>query len=302
MTRVETGSRLHFGLLAPPPRDGRRGFGGCGLMVEAPAIRVAAEPAGEWSATGPASARALAVARRVAPDRPCRIVVEACPPEHVGLGVGTQLSLATARAVERALGRRDRPAAELARLVGRGGRSAVGVHGFEHGGLLVDGGKHVGEVLAPLVARVDVPPPWLFVLLTPPGDGAWHGDRERDAFKEMTATEPDDSLPRLVTDSLLPAVARQDLDAFAGALAEYNARAGEAFRVAQGGVYGPEARGLIDWLRSEGLVGVGQSSWGPTAFSVVGDADRAAAVVASAGRRWPHLAKWVTEARSTGAV
>src|SRR5437764_1418439 len=36
MTRVETGSRLHFGLLRPAPAPGGRAFGGCGLMVEAP--------------------------------------------------------------------------------------------------------------------------------------------------------------------------------------------------------------------------------------------------------------------------
>ena len=67
MIRVVTGSRLHFGLLRPPPADGRRGFGGCGLMIDAPAIRVAVEPAAEWSATGPSADRALAVGRRVAP-------------------------------------------------------------------------------------------------------------------------------------------------------------------------------------------------------------------------------------------
>src|SRR5262249_58308056 len=111
MPRVEPGSRLHFGLLRPPPSDGDRGFGGCGLMVEAPAVRVAVEPAAGWSATGPAADRALAVARRVAGDgRPLRVTVEACPPEHVGLGTGTQLSLAVARAVLQ-LAPRDSPRA-----------------------------------------------------------------------------------------------------------------------------------------------------------------------------------------------
>src|SRR5215207_1822870 len=64
MTRVTTGSRLHFGLLRPPPAGGGRGFGGCGLMVEAPAVRVAVGPARDWSAAGPLADRALAVARR----------------------------------------------------------------------------------------------------------------------------------------------------------------------------------------------------------------------------------------------
>jgi beta-RFAP synthase len=299
MTRVETGSRLHFGLLEPPPRDGRRGFGGCGLMIEAPAVRVAVEPASDWSATGPASARALAVARRVAPDRPCTLVVEVCPPEHVGLGVGTQLSLAVARAVERSLGRPDRPAAELARLVGRGTRSAVGVHGFDRGGFVVDGGKRDADAIAPLVARAEFPAEWRVVLLTPPGGGEWHGDRERDVFAGMAGA--DAALCRLILTGMLPALVERDLVSFGGALAEYNARAGEPFRAAQGGIHGAAARELIGWLRGQGVAGVGQSSWGPTAFAVVGDADRAAAVLESAGRRWPDLEKWVTAARLTGA-
>src|SRR5947209_6002394 len=255
MTRVATGGRLHFGLLAPPPVGGRRGFGGCGLMVEAPAVRVAVEPAGEWSASGPASGRALAVARRVAPERPCQVVVEACPPEHVGLGVGTQLSLAVARAFDSMA-----PATELARRAGRGGRSAVGVHGFEHGGFLVDGGKCAEDRLAPLVARAEFPSEWRIILLSPPAAGHWHGDRERDVFARMAGHGPDDALGRLVLTGMLPALAERDVPAFAAALADYNVRGGEPFRAAQGGPYAAAAAGLIGWLRGKGLVGVGQAS------------------------------------------
>jgi len=60
MTRVETGSRLHFGPAAAARRQvGRRGVRRAGgLMVEAPAVRVAVEPAADWSATGSAADRA----------------------------------------------------------------------------------------------------------------------------------------------------------------------------------------------------------------------------------------------------
>ncbi len=282
MTHVETGSRLHFGLLRPPPVDGRRGFGGCGLMVEAPAVRVAVEAAADWSASGPAADRALTVARRIIPDRPHRIVVEACPPEHVGLGVGTQLSLAVARAIFGV----SQSAKNLARLTGRGGRSAIGVHGFERGGFLVDGGKRDGEDTAPLVARAEFPAEWRVVLLMPHTQSNWHGERERAAFAALSSAPPDDSLCRLILLGMLPALAERDLPAFAEAVSEYNARAGEPFRAAQGGPYAPEAAELIGWLRSQGVAGVGQSSWGPTAFAIVSDEDWAAAVSEGARRRW----------------
>jgi beta-ribofuranosylaminobenzene 5'-phosphate synthase len=299
MTRVETGSRLHFGLLRPPPKDHDRGFGGCGLMVDAPAVRVAAEPADDWSADGPAAERALSVARRVSPDRPHRIVVETCPPEHVGLGVGTQLSLAVARAIVGSAV----PAAELARRAGRGARSGIGVHGFDRGGFLVDGGKRTGDGLAPLVARAEFPPDWRIVLLTSADRPDWHGEREVAAFAALAAAAADDVLCRLILVGMLPALAERDLPAFAEALAEYNARAGEPFRAAQGGPYLPVARELIDWLRGRGVRAAGQSSWGPTAFAVVGDADRAAALTTAARRRWSETVEIVvTAAGNRGAT
>jgi beta-RFAP synthase len=306
MTRVETGSRLHFGLLGPPPCDGRRGFGGCGLMVEAPAVRVAGEPAGEWSASGPSAERALAVARRVAPDQPCRVVVEACPTEHVGLGVGTQLSLAVARAVIENAPHGSQgaecDAAELARLAGRGGRSAIGVHSFEQGGFLVDGGKCTGNAVAPLVARAEFPPEWRIVLLVPRASGDWHGDREHDVFARLSGGRQDDALCRLVLTGMMPALAEQDVQAFGDALREYNVRAGEPFRAVQGGPHSAAAADLIGWLRGQGLVGVGQSSWGPTAFAVVADEGRAAAVVTAARQKWAGAVEVLaTAARNRGA-
>jgi beta-ribofuranosylaminobenzene 5'-phosphate synthase len=299
MIRVETGSRLHFGLLRPPPVGGRRGFGGCGLMVEAPAVRVAVEPAADWSASGPVADRALAVARRVAPARPHRVVVEACPPEHVGLGVGTQLSLAVARAVVE----QGVPGDELARVAGRGGRSGIGVHGFDRGGFLVDGGKRSDDDLAPLIARAEFPPDWRMVLLTPPDRPDWHGERERTAVAALSAAPADDALCRLVLLGMLPALAARDLPAFSEAIAEYNARAGEPFRAAQSGLFAPAAEPVIDWLRGQGIRGIGQSSWGPTVFAVTDGLDQAEAVLRSARERWGSgVTAVATAARNRGVM
>ncbi len=132
MTRVSTGSRLHFGLFRLPPagpwRAGERYYGGLGLMIERPGVRVAVAPAAEWGADGPLAVRALAVARTFASRnpklaRPHHVMVEACPPEHAGLGTGTQLSLAVARALAVSCGESDFPVADLSRLTGRGRRS-----------------------------------------------------------------------------------------------------------------------------------------------------------------------------------
>src|SRR5947199_256063 len=82
-----------------------------------------------WCAEGPLAERALVFARRFAQsvqqdhfDRtfpPRRLLVEQAPPEHAGLGLGTQLGLTVARALAVSWGL-PLEVPELARRVGRG--------------------------------------------------------------------------------------------------------------------------------------------------------------------------------------
>ena len=66
---------------------------------------------------------------------------------------------------------------EIARRVGRGERSAVGVHGFDRGELVVEGGKRPGEDVSPVLARLELPTAWRVVLFTPGARDHWHGGR-----------------------------------------------------------------------------------------------------------------------------
>ena len=290
MTRVEAPARLHFGLLSAPlagqEKAKGRQFGGVGLMIDSPKVILHAIPAMQWAAVGPDAERAIAFAQRFMATlpseqrRPFTIEVEACPEAHAGLGSGTALALAVARAIALETGHGHWPAVELAERVGRGERSAIGVHGFERGGLIVEAGKTPAERVAPLVGSHTFPSEWRIVLIRPPIDASWHGSRERQAFEGLTHGNPTESLCRLVLMGLLPALAANDVDAFGEALHEYNARAGEAFTLQQGGTYAsPAVAELIGFLRKHGVYGVGQSSWGPTVFTVAGDEAAAEGIV-----------------------
>ena len=102
---------------------------------------------------------------------------------------------------------------------------------------------------------------------------------------------------------MLPALAERNLAAFGEALHEYNARAGEPFRAAQGGPYVAETTELIAWLRGQGVRGVGQSSWGPTVFAVVGSETQAHALLELARRQCCEaVAVAITAARNRGAA
>jgi beta-RFAP synthase len=284
--RVQCASRLHFGLLSLPAagRDQSalpaRSFGGIGLMVHDPGLAVTVCPADAWHAEGPLAGRALEYARRFVLTlpadrrRPYGVCVERSAPEHAGLGTGTQLGLALTRALAVAAGQAELDAVELAHRVGRGRRSALGVHGFARGGLLVDAGKHDPETVAPLVARHPFPEAWRILLVLPRRSAGLHGAEESQAFERLhaqgIAPERTERLCRLVLLGLLPALVEMDCRAFGEALYELNVLVGEAFAVVQGGVYaGARVADVVTFIRRQGVAGVGQSSWGPTVFAVV---------------------------------
>src|SRR5262249_15114322 len=156
-----------------------------------------------------------------------------------------------------------------------------------------------GDGLAPLVARHDFPDEWRVVVAIPSASPGLAGAAELGAFQDLR-TDPalTERLCRLVLLGLLPALVERDLAPFSGALGELNARSGELFAPIQGGPHsvGPVSD-LIAFVRSLGVDGVGQSSWGPGVFAVV-EAARAEWLrgrVASFGRAW------VTAARNRGA-
>jgi beta-RFAP synthase len=331
MIRVTTASRLHFGLLSvtPPPLDdtGRwpnhlgdralpaRAFGSVGLMVRAPGVRIAVTPAPVWCACGPLAERAMSFAEHylqsVAPLEipPQQMLIERAAPEHVGLGTGTQLALAVGRALAHAGGLSPVDAVELSRRVGRGLRSALGIHGFDRGGFLVDAGKRDGESLAPLLVHERFPDDWRIVLLLSAGGAGLHGNAERQAFDVLRRQAPPlghtDALCRLVLLGLLPALVEHDLAAFGEALYDFNVRVGETFAPVQGGTYASQqVEQLIAWVRRQGVAGVGQSSWGPGVFAIVEDEARAHHLAAQLRRQFalPAAQVLVTAASNEGAV
>lgn len=274
--RLSTGSRLHFGLLALGPQADRQ-FGGVGLMVEAPGLTLTARPAPGWHVEGPLAERLRRVALQVAsgleelghPVGPVAFQVEQAPPEHVGLGTGTQLGLAVGRLLGTLAGLPDLPLSTLATLAGRGRRSGVGLHGFARGGLIVDGGRGPGTILPPLLAHHPWPRHWSVLLVIPRLPAGLHGVAELSAFADLPPISEaiTDRLARLVLLGLLPALVERDLPRFGAALTEMQERVGAIFAGAQGGPFAhPELEALAHRLLGLGLHGVGQSSWGPTLY------------------------------------
>jgi beta-RFAP synthase len=250
-------------------------------MIDTPGVVVTAKPADAWQFEGQLASRAQTFAMQfmqtfpVENRRMFQVLVERCPKEHTGLGVGTQLGLAVAKALAVGMDLADNTSPALATRIGRGERSAIGVHGFDGGGLLLEKGKLAGQEISPMVENIMLPDKWRVVLFTTPSPADWHGSRERRAF-ETAKIGNKDTLQRLADTAIIPAARKGDLEAFGDALHEFNRLAGEPFAAAQGGPYSsPAIAELIADLRKIGIRGVGQSSWGPTVFAIVADSDTA---------------------------
>jgi beta-ribofuranosylaminobenzene 5'-phosphate synthase len=266
---------LHFGLWSLAGGPGRQ-FGGVGVMVARPGLALAIHAAPKFAATGPLTDRSTLFAQTWAEfhghDLPaCRLEIIAVPPQHAGLGTGTQLGLAVAAGLNAFVGLPSQSPAELAQSVGRGLRSAVGTYGFVQGGLIVEQGKLPGEPISPLDCRIDMPSQWRFLLVRPTELSGLAGDDEATAIAGLPAIPAavTEQLVAEVRDHLVPAAATGDFPSFAKSLFRYGHQAGQCFAARQGGPYnGPILTRMVGQIRDLGAEGVGQSSWGPTLFVV----------------------------------
>lgn len=329
MIEIRTPCRLHFGLLAlGEPRDGSevisRQFGGAGLMIRRPEVVVRmglidpGVPCSQTQTRDPCTGLTIAYGGRLGdkaaqfvqrfwarlsqlqPDR-CTAATAALrghtlsvevlrvPRPHTGLGSGTQLGMAISRGLAQLLELPDLRPDDLAPLVGRGARSAVGTHGFFQGGFLIDGGKSAGTQLAPLLMRLDFPQDWRVVLIRPRTLEGLAGEREVQAFTALAPIPRGVSahLCQLVLLGMAPALVEQDLDGFGQSLYELQRGVGECFAAAQGGIYAdPLLERIVDHVRGTGVKGVGQSSWGPSLYAIVRDEAQAAQLAADVQRQF----------------
>lgn len=289
---------------------GRR-FGSIGVGLEEIGTQLIAEAADELQVSGPDAERARRGAERLAVHLgralPARITIREAIPGHAGLGSGTQMALAVGTALARLHGL-DLAPAEIAAITQRGARSGIGIACFEAGGLVVDAGRGARTGVPPVIARLDFPADWHFVIVLDQADQGLHGQGETQAF----ATLPE--FPRAAAAHLchllvmqgLPALLEADLVAFGDFVTALQAAVGDHFAPAQGGRFtSPRVAAALDCLAAQGGVGIGQSSWGPTGFCLAAsraEAERLCARCREQQSGEEHLRFLVGTPRRRGAL
>jgi beta-RFAP synthase len=285
-------ARLHLGFLDLHGGLGRR-YGGLGLTLDGIHTRLRITRTERWTATGPSGPRASTCAQKLAQalgiDEAVHVEVEEAIPEHVGLGSGTQLSLAVAAGFMRLFPRHAVDLHTLASLLQRGVRSGIGLGAFEVGGFIVDGGCGQRTVAPPVIAQLPFPSDWPVLLIFDPAMHGLNGSREVTAFKALDPMAAGHSaeLCRLVLMQVLPAIVEHDFDLFSRGVTAIQNIVGDYFAGCQGGRYtSGRVAEVLRWAQEHGIKGVGQSSWGPTGFAFAEDRRRVMVLLQDAEKRW----------------
>ena len=283
---IQTPSRLHIGLLDLNGEIGRID-GGIGLALETPHTSVEAIKANEVKvecASEPAIEGRLLTATKAVCDHyklpGARINVLRRPFPHVGLGSATQTLVGASQAIC-LLHDLDVPSWDVAKLVGRGGTSGIGVEAIQSGGFILDGGhpfrqggnsKHEYTPSGasthieppPVLARYDFPD-WDVLVAVPMGEGA-SGLREVTLFKVVCPIPLDEvrHMCHILLMKMLPAILEKDLPTFGSAIEEFQQLGFKVFE------YRAQTNLLKEcdrFIRDNGGIGVGMSSWGPSLFA-----------------------------------
>jgi len=286
--RIVCPSRLHLGLIDLNGEIGRID-GGTGIALEYPRTVIYARKSDRLEVECPGNPEAVDRAEEAARAviehfdiAPARIVIEERPFVHVGLGSATQLLVGVAKVLCH-LTERQVSSAELAPVVNRGGTSGIGVASFEYGGFIVDGGHKFrtddptnskseyspssvvrGLMPPPILARHDFPD-WDILVCVPTGEET-AGIREVQIFKIVCPVPLEEvrTLCHLVLLKMLPAVVERDLEAFGFAIEESQKLGFKKFE------FRAQSRDVLrcmDFLKQNGGVGVGMSSWGSAVFA-----------------------------------
>ena len=278
---ITTPARLHFSLIDLNGALGRID-GGFGLAIEQPHFCITAE-----------RAAGIHVAESVYRERACHILArlqETYPfpgigleftseiPMHSGFGSGTQLSLGVAHAVNLLYGL-NLSVLDLARVVGRGGTSGIGVAAFDTGGFIVDGGHRYPEQKASFLPSSAVghisPPPILLrypfpawpLLIVLPNCSRIYGEAELELFRTL-CPQPASIAPRLshiLLLQILPAILEEDMRGFGEALNQIQTFGWKRVEI---DAQGQELQQTLEFLQHNGALGAGVSSWGPAICAV----------------------------------
>ncbi len=324
---IQTPSRLHITLIDLNGSIGRID-GGVGLTIQKPGLILQAEAQdtgidvkfskkdvnpnlkNEYIEKIENSANRMIKSLKI--NSGYKFLVKETYPAHSGLGSGTQISLAVGKSILN-LHDMDMKSPEIAKIVGRGGTSGIGVRSFDKGGLIIDGGHKLDEKPdflpssaskaspAPLIARYDFPEDWNIVLAVPNVPAGASGPKEVSIFQKYCPIplESVQELSHILLMKMMPAIVEKDIDSFGDSI---NKIQNTGFKKVELDLQHPIINNLIENMRSAGAAGVGMSSFGPTVYAITDNGSKEIEKAAINTMKEVGGELIITKAQNNGAI
>lgn len=288
--KIITPSRLHITLIDLNASLGRVD-GGVGITLDEPSMILKAKKSdlNEIKVTGSESPdqiedRIKKSVRAVMGQNEfgVNIDIEKAFPMHVGLGSGTQISLASGMAVNE-LYDLSLSVRKVAELVGRGGTSGIGVTSFEAGGFIVDGGHFFSEkgAFAPSSVSLVPPPPVIFrrdfpdwdIVLAIPNLTGTHDEKEVDIFNKVCPIPIGEvqAVSHIILMKMLPSLIEKDIANFGESVSEIQK---VGFKKREVELQHPIIDVIMEEMVKNGAYGAGMSSFGPVVYCVADNPKR----------------------------
>ncbi|WP_020168212.1 MULTISPECIES: beta-ribofuranosylaminobenzene 5'-phosphate synthase family protein [Methylotenera] len=321
---VTTTARLHMGFVDLNGSKGRL-FGSLGLALNAPITQLTIAKSEKTLIAGKNCNYVVKIVENIKNklkiDVNFLVDIQQNIPEHAGLGSGTQMALAISAGIN-ALCDLNLTTAQLASLTNRGNRSGVGIGTFEHGGLVLDGGRKIQPEsnsqennsqknnlqVPPIIARHDFAQDWPILLIMDNDDQGVFGDAELQAFETLKSADfaTAQALSHSVLMQALPAIIERDYAQFSEAIHALQLATGNYFSTAQGGHYkSSKVAEVLNYINAQGIICAGQSSWGPTGFAIFESDDAANKILNQLQQQFSKLNQVqfrLVRAKNTGAT
>jgi len=306
---VKSTARLHMGFFDLNGSTGRM-FGSLGVAIDAPYIQIEVAKSEKTLIDAKNNENVIKIVENLGKslklDKCFSLKIVKSIPDHVGLGSGTQLALAIGAGLNR-LFDLDLTVPQIAGVALRGKRSGIGIGTFEHGGLIVDGGRGSKETPPPVIARHNFPENWPILLIFDKTEQGVHGEQELIAFDSLQKASLDaaQTLAHSVLLQALPALVERDYATFSRVIYMLQHATGEYFSPIQGGLFkSKHVAEILKFLYENNVLCAGQSSWGPTGFAIFENDESARAMLKLLRQKFSNfnnISFQIVHGKNTGA-
>jgi beta-RFAP synthase len=158
---------------------------------------------------------------------------------------------------------------EISKLLGRGKRSGIGVETFSSGGFVVDSGKKKGSKFPPSkILRINWPKDWNIILLSDTNLEGLSGKKEQQEFsnlKKLTLNYVEENCFNVLM-RIIPGIVEKDFNTFVTGIQKIQNNMSKIFYGSSQSFSSKGISSIFKLLKSQKILGYGQSSWGPTGF------------------------------------